>query len=302
VEKTDDTIANNVETLGLIGKRIDSSDDKIAAAEITYDGDKIKITSKAAGTAVITVSNIIDNKATINVTIDSKGQIVIEDIAQYVKNYEKAIKITGLPANQTIQLVRGTSADISSDTDIVMIGTGKTYAAGIAQIPLDKEWNENDSYYVGIIFDSKLMTSRDKIAFTSSKNVVNCSVSDFEEVNVQTGTLTITNIPEAYTHIFVVGLSGTVDFIGTSLIGSVPVINGATTIKLFAAESESKKPVDFPATGEYMLMVLVGAEPFVMIDEEPSATATTFMGYATFTNRAATVDWKGLILYEESGE
>jgi hypothetical protein len=307
VEKTDKTISNNEKILGLVGTNATSSKDEIATAKISDDRSKIEITSKAAGTAEITVISLTQDKATIKVTVDSKGQIFIDEIVQFVKSSQKAIKIMGLTANQTILLVLTNSKEISSDVNPVATGSGKTYANGTAQISLldnfGDAWNGSGFFYVSIISDGKIMTSNENIDFTSTVNVIPCQASNFEEVdfNVQTGTLTITNIPADYSHIMVNGFSETAIFIGTSLIGSVPVINGTATIKLFAADSESGELVDFPVADEYIILaVLADAEPFIMIDEEPPATAKTFIGAERFINKNATVNWE--MLTDSSGE
>ena len=78
--KTDDTTANNVATLGLVGTSADSSNQSVATAKI--EGNKIVITSHSAGTAVITVKDG-DKKATIPVTVAADGTITIGTITKY---------------------------------------------------------------------------------------------------------------------------------------------------------------------------------------------------------------------------
>jgi hypothetical protein len=298
-EKIDDTLANDAATLGLVGTTVDSSDAKIAAAEITSKG-KIKITSKAAGKAELSVIDA-GNKATIKVTVDSNGKIIIDEIAKYVKNNLKTVKITGFPANQTVHLGLTDVKDATSEA--VATGNGKTYANGAAQIPLydkdDKDWTGSGSYYVGIIFDTKIMVSKEKIEFNSTETKIAfsaCEEIKIPELDVKTGTLTINNIPASYTHILVIGLSEP-SFIGATLTGGSLPVGGA--IKLLAATAD--KPIDFPATGEYAFMVLVDTAPFEMTGDNPPATAKTFMGSATFTDRAATVDWGMLVELPLSG-
>jgi hypothetical protein len=81
VSSTNETTSNDVATLGLIGTSVSSSNSNVATAEITTSG-KIKITSVAEGTAVITVT-ASGNNATINVTVSKTGSITIGTITKY---------------------------------------------------------------------------------------------------------------------------------------------------------------------------------------------------------------------------
>ena len=90
---TDSSTANNVATLGLIGTSISSSNNDVAVAEIK--NDKIAITSQAIGQATITVSDTASHHATISVTVDANGAIVIGSITKYL-----TIDILGVTAPQ----------------------------------------------------------------------------------------------------------------------------------------------------------------------------------------------------------
>lgn len=81
--KTDDTTANDVATLGLVGTDTDSSNPSVATANIV--GGKIVITSHSAGTAVITVKDG-NKEATIKVTVATDGAITIGEITKYNAN------------------------------------------------------------------------------------------------------------------------------------------------------------------------------------------------------------------------
>jgi hypothetical protein len=303
VETTDDTIVNDAKTLGLVGESVDSSDAKIATVEIIEDKGKIKITSKAAGKVDISVYDTSKNKATIKVMVTSTGQIVIGEITQYVQH--KAIKITGLTANKTIFLVLLASKDFNADAEV--IGQGKTYANGIAQMPLfdksGKGWDGTGSYYVGIKIDDKFMVSKEKISFTLSETTVVYSASSFEELKINTklGSLTIKNIPDSYAHILVTGLNGSTVFTGATLTGgSIAINGGVATLDLLATNDETL--IDFPMTGEYDIMVYADTKPFSMAGEEPPAIEKLFVGSVGFTNQTATVDWAELFEVPLSGE
>jgi hypothetical protein len=303
-ETVHDALANDKKTLGLVGDEAKSSAPSIATASIA--NGKIRITSKAVGKVEITVSDST-NSAAIIAVVDNNGKIAIDDITKYVDAHQTAVKITELPPNQTIVLALTNSKDITSDPSAAATGIGKTYANGTAQVSLLDDsgdaWNGSGSFYVSIILDGKIMTSKDQIAFTAAKNIVPCTASDCEEVSIkeQTGSLTITGIPATYSHIMVSGMSANTIFMGASLIGSVLVVNRTATITLLAADSESGKLVDFPAEGDYILGIVADTEPFISADGEPPATAKTFMGAAKFTNKAATVDWL-FIMEAPSGE
>jgi hypothetical protein len=81
VASTDETVSNNMATLGLIGTSVSSSNSNVATAEITASA-KIKITSVSEGTAVLTVSDS-SHKATIAVTVSKTGTITIGTIIKY---------------------------------------------------------------------------------------------------------------------------------------------------------------------------------------------------------------------------
>jgi hypothetical protein len=76
-----DSTANDVTTLGLVGTTSVSSAPAVADVEIS--GGKIKITSVSAGSATITVADAADHKATIAVTVAADGSITIGAITKY---------------------------------------------------------------------------------------------------------------------------------------------------------------------------------------------------------------------------
>ena len=79
---TNETVSNDVGTLGLVGTSASSSNVNIATVEITTSA-KIKITSKAEGSIAITVSDNLDNYAIINVEVSNTGSILIGIITKY---------------------------------------------------------------------------------------------------------------------------------------------------------------------------------------------------------------------------
>ena len=80
VSTVNDTVSNDVPTLGLVGTSVSSNNQSVATVEIA--SGKIRITSVSAGTAVITVSEN-SNDATINITVSSTGSITIVNIVIY---------------------------------------------------------------------------------------------------------------------------------------------------------------------------------------------------------------------------
>ena len=82
VASTNETISNDVTTLGLTGTSVASSKPNVATAEITISA-KIKITSVSEGSAVITVSDASSHSATINISVAKTGSITIGTIAKY---------------------------------------------------------------------------------------------------------------------------------------------------------------------------------------------------------------------------
>jgi len=86
---TNNTTANNVTTLGLVGTQTSSSTPSVATVSIT--GGKIVITSVGTGTATITVTNASKNTATIAVTVAANGAISIGSITKYAAVTNNAI-------------------------------------------------------------------------------------------------------------------------------------------------------------------------------------------------------------------
>jgi hypothetical protein len=81
VSQTNDSTANDVTTLGLVGTSAVSGSETVAKADIT--GGKIKITSFGAGSATITVSDNSNHNATIRVSVAASGAITITSITKY---------------------------------------------------------------------------------------------------------------------------------------------------------------------------------------------------------------------------
>jgi len=124
---TDNSTLNDVATLGLEGASAASSAESVATVAIS-DG-KIAITSVAAGTATITVSDACDpaHTATIAVTVGSTGTISIGKITKYTPaapaettNYTKADNV----------LTAVTAIEYSSNgTDYTALAAGEQYTA-----------------------------------------------------------------------------------------------------------------------------------------------------------------------------
>jgi hypothetical protein len=81
ISSTNDTIANDESTLGLVGTEVSSNNTNVATAVIS--NGKISITSVAEGTAVITITKNQNQSATINITISKTGSISIGNINKY---------------------------------------------------------------------------------------------------------------------------------------------------------------------------------------------------------------------------
>jgi len=85
---TNETISNNINSLGLVGTSVSSSNVNVATAVIA--SGKIKITSVGEGSAVITVTESSKN-ATINVSVSEKGTIIIGTITKYSENVKTIV-------------------------------------------------------------------------------------------------------------------------------------------------------------------------------------------------------------------
>ena len=110
-----ETIVNNVATLGLVGTSVTSNNTNVATVVITETA-KIKITSIAEGVAEITVSNVSGHRAKINVIVSKTGIITTGSILKYnpfVKSWYSTIGsgVTLICEYSTWEIVIGTSVD-----------------------------------------------------------------------------------------------------------------------------------------------------------------------------------------------
>ncbi len=114
--KTDSTISNDVDTLGLVGITAASSDDTVATAIVNTGTGKIDITSAKAGTATITVANgsTPAHKAIIDVTVAADGTITIGTITKY---------------------------EDKSDFSVALNNPGDKYAKQVIQVKIDNAKN-----------------------------------------------------------------------------------------------------------------------------------------------------------------
>ncbi|MFC5449469.1 beta strand repeat-containing protein, partial [Paenibacillus aestuarii] len=126
-EATDKSVANEAATLGLTGTGVSSSDETIAKAEIGTGADagKIVITSVAAGTATLTVTDGTNN-ATIAVTVAADGSISVGTITPYVATPAFTEATNNSVANDAATLGLSGTGVSSSDETIAKaeIGTG----------------------------------------------------------------------------------------------------------------------------------------------------------------------------------
>jgi hypothetical protein len=118
---TNDGVANDAETLGLIGTAAVSSDTGVAAVEIA--NGKIAITSVAAGTATITVSAAGYTGASIPVTVSADGSVVIGTITKGTADGGGGFtpSVNDSVANDAATLGFTGTAAVSSDTGVATV-------------------------------------------------------------------------------------------------------------------------------------------------------------------------------------
>jgi len=114
--KTDSTISNDVDALGLVGLTATSSDDTVATAVINAGTGKIDITSAKAGTATITVvdGSTPVHEATIDVTVADDGTITVGTITKF---------------------------EDKSDFSVALNTSGDKYAKEVIQVKIDNAKN-----------------------------------------------------------------------------------------------------------------------------------------------------------------
>jgi hypothetical protein len=146
--KTDNSVANDVAALGLIGTSTVSGDPKIVTAEIT-DG-KIAITSKGAGkTTVRVIKDDNTSEAVISVTVSSDGTITIDTV---LKGGDPVMRIGGTIAITWGNLQPGTvSVGIYGENVSGQLGSAEVDGSGHWQIktaPLQQQTALNFEIYI----------------------------------------------------------------------------------------------------------------------------------------------------------
>jgi len=133
---TNDSVSNDVATLGLVGTAVSSSNANVATVEIV--SGKIKITSVSEGSAVITVS-ASGNNAIINITVSKTGSITIGTIVKYASPSQNGDEFT-VSTNDSISNDVATlglvgTAVSSSNTNIatVEIASGKIKITSVSE-------------------------------------------------------------------------------------------------------------------------------------------------------------------------
>jgi len=82
VPASDETLSNNVNSLGLKGTSVSSSNSDIATARLTSSG-KLRITSASQGVSIITVSDQANNCAYVRIGVLKDGSVTIKSIVKY---------------------------------------------------------------------------------------------------------------------------------------------------------------------------------------------------------------------------
>ena len=83
--QSDNSTANTVDTLGLVGTSVAPTGDAGTAANAVIEEGKIKVTSKAEGTETITVTNADGKTASFKAIVAEDGSITISAITKYAR-------------------------------------------------------------------------------------------------------------------------------------------------------------------------------------------------------------------------
>ena len=191
------TVQNDVPTLGLVGTSVSSSNEGVATVEIA--SWKIKITSVSAGTAVITVSEGLNN-ATINITVSSTGSILIETIEKYsVQNNTdpKKVVIQNLTENGACIILISTASG-----NIVKLFKDNIFAIGFTHVsgntgtfdlkigtdetgPTEVDYTGIGEFYIAIGFDpTPSYVSKNRITIDQSITIVEFNMDDWEPIDL----------------------------------------------------------------------------------------------------------------------
>jgi hypothetical protein len=183
---TNETISNDIATLGLEGTSATSDKTNVATVGITT-GNKIRITSVSEGSAVITISNDLSHTATIAITVSKTGSIIIGTIDKYSENYTgpkslKLINIEGITNNVAINVGLSSDGDdnswVAGTSPVIYNGeTTLTFQLKTAIRPnggiSDNDWSDSGSYFVVFNDPSPWIYTSDgstfvKVAFTET--------------------------------------------------------------------------------------------------------------------------------------
>ena len=123
---TNEAVSNNLDTLGLVGTTVSSSNTSVVT--VVIDSGKIKIMSVAEGSAVITVSDGT-NTATINVTVSKTGSVTIGTIVKYV-NIEEYIVGTWVGSTNIEGIEFNISLILNSDNTFSVEGVSSPTPGG----------------------------------------------------------------------------------------------------------------------------------------------------------------------------
>lgn len=115
--QTNSDTANTEAVLGLVAESVSSSVPIVVTAKI--DSGKIKITSIAAGTAIITCTDASSNNATISITVSSTGTVTIGTITKYIPLFTAMTDSSIANSNANLGLTAVTV--ISSDEKVATV-------------------------------------------------------------------------------------------------------------------------------------------------------------------------------------
>ena len=162
VSSINDTISNDIVTLGLVGTSVSSNNSNVVTVEIVTG--KLKITSVSEGSAVITVSVGLNN-ATINVTVLKTGTIIIGTITKYSdppNNNPKIVTLNNFSVAYAgeWQLWLAPDAILDDPTSIVAMLqvvpssgtlTGNLLALDFINGPPFENWTGYGEYYIYLV-------------------------------------------------------------------------------------------------------------------------------------------------------
>jgi hypothetical protein len=256
-ESTNNSIANNVGKLGLVGTSASSSNNAVATASIV--NENISITSVGAGSATITVS-VNSNQATIAATVANDGSITIGTITKYVapvftvstnvatSNNEATLGLVGTSASSSATGIVSVEIDVNDKIAITSVAVGSatiTVTDGTNEATIAVTVAADGSITIGTItkyvFPSQTnnSSSNDLSTLGLVGNSVSTTNNAVATATISGGKIVITSVGVGSANIVVSDVNSNQATIAVSVANNGAITIGTITKYVFPTQTDS---------------------------------------------------------------